>query len=119
MRETTIHDRPAVSGAAQSHPTITRRNGFTEAQARSVASIIGLDLDASEFDVEAFRRGMEVELEHGRRDPETNVTDDDPVATGRIAWAHLKELPDYYDRLEAMEASEGHGGPRDQPKGGR
>ena len=49
---------------------------------------------------------MNVELEHGSRDPETNVTNDDPVITGKIAWAHLKELPDYYERLEAMEAGE-------------
>ena len=47
---------------------------------------------------------MEVEFEHGVCDPETNVTDDDPVVTGKIAWAHLKELPDYYTRLDAMEA---------------
>jgi hypothetical protein len=46
---------------------------------------------------------MEIELEHGRRDPQTDVTDDDPEATGRIAWAHLKEFPDYYERLELVE----------------
>jgi hypothetical protein len=84
--------------------TTAPREGFTEAQARSVAATIGLDLEESEFGVEAFRQGMEVELEHGSRDPETNVTNDDPATTGRIAWAHLKELPDYYERLEAMEA---------------
>jgi hypothetical protein len=80
----------------------------SEVQARSVAARIGLDLDHSDFDVEAFRRGMEVEFEHGRHDPETNVTNDDPVLTGKIAWAHLKELPDYYERLEVMEASAEH-----------
>jgi hypothetical protein len=47
---------------------------------------------------------MAVELEHGRHDPVTDVTDDDPLVTARIAWAHLKEFPDYYDRLERMEA---------------
>ena len=47
---------------------------------------------------------MEVELEHGARDPETNVTNDDPLITGKIAWAHLREFPDYYDRLAVMEA---------------
>ena len=49
---------------------------------------------------------MEVELEHGLRDPETNVTSDDPYITGKIAWAHLKELPDYYDRLDVLEQKE-------------
>lgn len=76
---------------------------FTEVEARAVASRIGLDLDAAPFDVESFRRGMEVELEHGSHDPETDVTHDDPLITGKIAWAHLKELPDYYERLDAME----------------
>ena len=64
----------------------------------------GSTLDAAPFDVDQFRRGMEVELEHGRHDPVTDVTDDDPLVTARIAWAHLKEFPDYYDRLERMEA---------------
>jgi hypothetical protein len=63
-----------------------------------------LDLDAAPFSVDQFRRGMEVELEHGRRDPETDVTHDDPLVTGKIAWAHLKEMADYYDRLAVMEA---------------
>jgi hypothetical protein len=46
---------------------------------------------------------MEVELEHGLRDSLTNVTDDDPIVTGKIALAHLNEFPDYYVRLERME----------------
>jgi hypothetical protein len=55
------------------------------------------------FEVDQFRKGMDVELEHGRHDPVTNVTDDDPVVTGKIALAHLNELPDYYRRLARME----------------
>jgi uncharacterized protein DUF5661 len=78
-------------------------------QASRVGEQIGIDWDSAPFDVEQFRTGMEVELEHGAHDPQTNVTDDDPVMTGKIALAHLKELPDYYDRLEQMEA-EGEGG---------
>lgn len=77
---------------------------FTTEQAMAVADEIGLAFDAVAFDVEQFRRGMEVELEHGSHDPRTNVTNDDPLMTGKIAWAHLNEMPDYYDRLEAMEA---------------
>lgn len=45
---------------------------------------------------------MAVELEHGARDPETNGTNDELVFTGKIAYAHLKEFPNYYDRLEKM-----------------
>jgi len=84
--------------------TVTVRRQFTAEQAHAVADEIGLDLEKAAFDVEQFRRGIEVELEHGRRDPETDVTHDDPLITGKIAWAHLKEMPDYYDRLAKMEA---------------
>jgi hypothetical protein len=79
------------------------RAGFTQEQARVVADEIGVDFSTAGFDLDQFRRGMEVELEHGRRDPATNVTNDDPLVTGRIALAHLNEIPDYYDRLDTME----------------
>jgi hypothetical protein len=72
--------------------------------ARRVGEEIGIDWDSAQFDVEQFRMGMAVELEHGLRDPATNVTDDDPVVTGKIALAHLNEIPDYYTRLLRMEA---------------
>lgn len=80
------------------------RVGYTNEQATAVAVEIGLNLAESPFDIDQFRRGMEVELEHGARDPVTNVTNDDPMITGKIAWAHLREFPDYYDRLAVMEA---------------
>lgn len=79
------------------------RKGFAMEQAVAVADEIGLDFTSVPFDAEQFRRGMEVELEHGRRDPITDVTQDDPIITGKIAWAHLREMPDYYVRLDAME----------------
>ena len=63
-----------------------------------------LKLDWTKVDLQQFRRGLEVELEHGGRDPETNVTNDDLTLTGKIAWAHLKEFPDYYARLDKLEA---------------
>ena len=62
-----------------------------------------LGVDWTKIPVEQFRRGLEVELEHGARDPDTNVTDDDMHVTGKIAWAHLKEFPDYYTRLDKLE----------------
>lgn len=76
---------------------------FTSQQAQEVAQKIGLSFSTVEFDLEQFRMGMDVELEHGTVDPQTNVTDDDPVPTGKIALAHLKEFPDYYTRLYEME----------------
>ena len=72
---------------------------FTLDEAREIGRTIGIDWDAAPFDVEQFRMGLDVELEHGARDPETNVTGDDPILTGKIALAHLREFPDYYTRL--------------------
>jgi hypothetical protein len=77
---------------------------FSAEQARTIGGRIGIDWETSRFDVEQFRMGLEVELEHGRRDPATNVSDDDELTTGKIAWAHLNEFPDYYTRLARMEA---------------
>jgi Protein of unknown function (DUF5661) len=77
---------------------------FSAEQARAIGGRIGIDWETSRFDVEQFRMGLEVELEHGRRDPATNVSDDDELTTGKIAWAHLNEFPDYYTRLARMEA---------------
>jgi hypothetical protein len=77
---------------------------FTADEARETGERIGIEWVESPFDVEQFRMGMDVELEHGTQDPETNVTDDDVILTGKIARAHLNEFPDYYSRLAAMEA---------------
>jgi hypothetical protein len=82
---------------------MTERKGFNLEEARRIGEAIGIDWDSAPFDVEQFRAGMDVELEHGLHDPATNVTDDDPLVTGKIALAHLKEFSDYYIRLERME----------------
>ena len=79
---------------------------FSAAEAREIGAAIGIDWTAAAFDLEQFRQGLEVELEHGAHDPETDVTGDDPLLTGKIAWAHLKELSDYYTRLAVMEGEE-------------
>jgi len=77
---------------------------FSAEEAKRVGEQIGIDWGSAPFDVEQFRAGMDVELEHGRHDPATDVTDDDPIVTGKIALAHLNEFPDYYTRLERMES---------------
>ncbi len=74
---------------------------FTEEKAKEVGEQLGADW--IKFDVEQFRKGMDVELEHGTQDPITNVSNDDALLTGKIALAHLNEFPDYYDRLDKME----------------
>jgi hypothetical protein len=76
---------------------------FSAEEARRVGEEIGIDWERAPFDVEQFRMGMDVELEHGLADLATNVTDDDPIFTGKIALAHLNEFADYYTRLERME----------------
>jgi hypothetical protein len=76
---------------------------FDNDEARRIGEQIGIDWNTAPFDVDQFRIGMNVELEHGSQDPRTNVTNDDPITTGRIAWAHLNEFADYYTRLDAME----------------
>ena len=76
-------------------------NRTSTEEARRVGDSIGVDW--SKFDLEQFRAGMDVELEHGSHDPQTDVTGDDPIVTGKIALAHMKEFPDYYERLERME----------------
>ena len=77
---------------------------FSTEEARRIGERIGIDWQTSPFEIEQFRMGLVVELEHGRRASETNVSDDDEVTTGKIAWAHLNEFPDYYTRLAQMEA---------------
>ena len=83
---------------------MVEKKSFTADEARAYGADVGIDWDTSPFDVDEFRTGMDVELEHGLHDLVTNVTDDDPLVTGKIALAHLNEFPDYYTRLEKMEA---------------
>jgi len=74
---------------------------FSQEEAKKIGEQLGINW--SKFDVDQFKRGMDIELEHGMRDPKTNVSNDDPLTTGKIALAHLNEFPDYYDRLEKLE----------------
>lgn len=74
---------------------------FSPEEAENIGESLGIDW--SKFDLEQFRMGLDVELEHGTRDLQTNVSNDDPLTTGKIALAHLNEFPDYYTRLKKME----------------
>jgi len=80
---------------------MSEKRVFSAKQAEEIGGKLGIAWD--KFDVEQFRMGLDVELEHGTVDPHTNVTNDDPLTTGKIALAHLNEFPDYYTRLEKME----------------
>jgi hypothetical protein len=80
---------------------MTKKKSFNAKEAKEIGDKLGITW--KDFDVEQFRMGLDVELEHGRRSPSTNVTDDDPIMTGKIALAHLNEFPDYYTRLALLE----------------
>lgn len=80
---------------------MTTNKHFSAEEAKEIGEQLGITWD--KWDVEQFRYGMDVELEHGTVDANTNVTDDDSLMTGKIALAHLNEFPDYYTRLRKME----------------
>jgi hypothetical protein len=69
---------------------------FSTKQAREIGDEMGVSWD--KYDIEEFRMGLEVETEH------QDITKGDSVMTGKIALAHLKELPDYYTKLKKMES---------------
>ena len=77
------------------------RRTFSTGEAKLIGEMLGVDFNY--IPLEQFRVGLSVELEHGANNPDTNITYDDEYLTGKIAWAHLKEIPDYYRRLAAME----------------
>lgn len=81
----------------------TIRKSFTREEALAVAIELGIDFEALKYDLEQFRMGLDVELEHGLRSPKTDVSGDDSVITGKIVLVHLTEYPDYYTRLAVME----------------
>ena len=80
------------------------KQSFSTEEARAIATQLGIDFGALGCDLEQFRMGLGVELEHGPRDPETDVSGNDPIVTGKIALAHLTEFPDYYTRLAVLES---------------
>jgi hypothetical protein len=81
--------------------TASAKKRFGFAEAKQIGDTLGIPW--AKFDVEQFAMGLNVELEHGQRDPATDVTHDQPIVTGKIALAHLNEIPDYYTQLAEME----------------
>lgn len=74
---------------------------FTAEEAKQIGDTLGVDW--KHFDVEQFRMGLDVELEHGIKNSKTNVSNDDSITTGKIVLVHLLEFPDYYTRLNKLE----------------
>lgn len=87
----------------RTNPMPAPKDGFTTEEAMRIARRLGINFNNEKFNLEQFRMGLDVELEHGRRSPGTNVTGDNPILTGKIALAHLREFPDYYTRLKKLE----------------
>ncbi|WP_223701781.1 DUF5661 family protein [Sutcliffiella deserti] len=90
------------------HPTrfttnFRDRTSFLKEEAAAIALLLGIDFTQSKFDLDEFWMGVNTELEHGKLSSQTNVTGDDPLITGKIALAHLNEIPDYYKRLKVLE----------------
>jgi hypothetical protein len=94
--------RGPIPWRAQESESTLNAPRISSDEARKIGAELGIKWEVVNLD--QFRQGLEVELEHGARDPETNVTNDDLRLTGKIAWAHLKEFPDYYTRLQRLEA---------------
>ena len=102
LQRVTISD--LLGGGESDAPPDEQSHSLMRDQAREFGERLGIDWSRALSDVDQFRRGLEVELEHGRGDPATNVSDDDELTTGKIAWGRLNEFPDYYTRLAKMEA---------------
>lgn len=79
------------------------KNQFSIDEAKEIAQNLNIDFSKEKFDLNQYWIGINVELEHGTKFPETNVTNNDPLLSGKIALAHLWEFPDYYDRLKKLE----------------
>jgi hypothetical protein len=73
---------------------------FNNEQARQIGDTLGIDWD--QYEIDEFQMGLEVELEHGVRDPNKQITHDDLLGAGKIAWAHLNDNADYYIRFERI-----------------
>ncbi len=82
---------------------ITKKN-LTDNIAHAIGIIVGIDWDNVKFTPIDLKEGMFIEYEHGSKDTDTNITNDDPIITAKIAWAHLKENPEYYQLLRKVEA---------------
>lgn len=82
---------------------VQTKQSFTRREASDISKELGINFSKVKFNLDDFYAGLNVELEHGTRSFSTNVTNDDPIMTGKIALAHLNEFPDYYTRLTQLE----------------
>ncbi|WP_201787878.1 DUF5661 family protein [Neobacillus mesonae] len=98
-----LYPIPGGSTGYMKNRSATRVKSFTKEEAAAIALLLGINFNKSKFDLDEFWMGVNTELEHGKISSQTNVTNDDPIITGKIALAHLNEFPDYYKRLKVLE----------------
>ncbi|MED4204981.1 DUF5661 family protein [Neobacillus mesonae] len=98
-----LYPIPGGSAGYMKNRSATRVKSFTKEEAAAIALLLGINFNKSKFDLDEFWMGVNTELEHGKISSQTNVTNDDPIITGKIALAHLNEFPDYYKRLKVLE----------------
>lgn len=106
MKKITLAEAAVVLGKSKATPVSSAAKKFTLSEALDIANRLGINFDAVEFTPEEYLEGLNIELEHGLEDSETNVTSNDPIVTGKIALAHLKETPLYYNADVGLEAWE-------------
>lgn len=105
MKKITLDEAVTLLGKSKGASDSSEKR-FTLSEAMDVARQLGIDFSQVQFTPEEYLEGMNIELEHGAVDSETNVTRDDAITTGKIALAHLKEAPLYYNDDIGLEAWE-------------
>ena len=103
MSNITMKIEPSIKNKRAMNIAKKMGKRYTLLDAMMMGKRLGINWPKEKFTVGDLLVGMHYELEHGKVDPETNVTDDSPKATAKIAWAHLKERPDYYVQLMKMD----------------
>jgi len=93
--------------------SMTSKKHFIIKEAKGISKKLKIDWSKVKYKIEQFRHGMDIELEHGRIDKNTNVTNDNALMTGKITLAHLNEFPDYYNRLDKLEVPQKNSGKRE------
>lgn len=90
-----------IMNTPQPSDSLIERKQFSPNDAKRIGDVLGIPW--GRFDVDQFRMGLNIELERGRRDPQTGLDREHPVVAGVIVLARLNEMPDYYVRLSSME----------------
>ncbi len=106
MKKITLSEATSVLSKSKKTPSPASVKNFSLAEALNIAKQLGIDFNKVQFTPDEFLEGLNIELEHGTEYPHTNVSNDNPLTTGKIALAHLNETPLYYNSDIGLEAFE-------------